>query len=376
MNFRDTNNTLVRFFAKRYLFSKKSHTLINVISIVSSLSVAVPVAALIILLSVFGGLNSLMESLNSNFDAQLKITPVEGRFFSSDELTSKIEVIGGVETITSFLEDNALARYKDAQTLVTVRGVDTLYNKVVPISNMVTVGNYSLGLGDLQYAVVGMGVAYNLGINVNLSQPLHLFVPTTERTSFIPTPSYKAKDIFPTSIFVIDAETDGSYIVVPLDFARELFSRANQVSAIGIKISEGANINTIKAEIEKVVGSKYKVQTRYQQKQTVYEIMQSEKRIIFLISLLVIIVASFTLTGSLIMLMADKRSQINILSVMGAKERFIDKIFLFQGAYISLAGIIGGVVVGSLLTIAQQYIGFIKIESQTLLIDTYPVLLS
>ncbi|MEG1934658.1 MAG: FtsX-like permease family protein, partial [Rikenellaceae bacterium] len=294
----------------------------------------------------------------------------------SDELTSKIEVIGGVETITSFLEDNALARYKDAQTLVTVRGVDTLYNKVVPISNMVTVGNYSLGLGDLQYAVVGMGVAYNLGINVNLSQPLHLFVPTTERTSFIPTPSYKAKDIFPTSIFVIDAETDGSYIVVPLDFARELFSRANQVSAIGIKISEGANINTVKAEIEKVVGSKYKVQTRYQQKQTVYEIMQSEKRIIFLISLLVIIVASFTLTGSLIMLMADKRSQINILSVMGAKERFIDKIFLFQGAYISLAGIIGGVVVGSLLTIAQQYIGFIKIESQTLLIDTYPVLLS
>lgn len=376
MNARDTNNSLVRFFAKRYLFSKKSHTLINVISIVSCFSVAVPVAALIILLSVFGGLNSLMESLNSNFDAQLKITPTQGRFFSPTELTANIESIDGVESITSFIDDNALVRYKDAQTLVTVRGVDTLYNKVVPISNMVTVGNYSLGLGDLKYAVVGMGVAYNLGVNVNTSEPLHLYVPTAERTSFLPTPSYKSKEIFPTSIFVIDAETDGSYIVVPLDFAQELFSRPDMVSAIGVKVTEDKNLNSVKSDIERAIGAEYRVQTRYQQKQTVYEIMQSEKRVIFLISLLVIVIASFTLTGSLIMLMADKQSELAVLSVLGAKSKFIDRIFLLQGIYISFTGIIGGVAIGSTLTILQQYIGFIKIDSQTLLIDTYPVVLS
>lgn len=376
MKIRDTNNSLVRFFAKRYLFSKKSHTLINVISIISSLSVAVPVAALIILLSIFGGLNSLMESLNSSFDAQLKITPIEGRFFSPSDIASKVETIEGVENITAFIEDNALARYKDAQTLVAIRGVDTLYNKVVPISNMVTVGSYSLGLGDLNYAVVGMGVAYSLGVNVNISQPLHLYVPTTERTSFLPTPSYRSKEIYPTSLFVIDADTDGSYVIVPLDFAQELFSRPDMVSAIGIKIKDDSKLNNIKSEIQNIIGDKFKVQTRYEQKQTVYEIMQSEKRVIFLISLLVIIIASFTLTGSLVMLMADKQQELKTLGVLGAKNSFLDKIFLLQGIYISFAGIAAGALIGSTLTILQQYVGFIKIESQTLLIDTYPVVLS
>lgn len=365
---------LVSLFARRYLFSKKSHSLVNTISLISSLSVAVPVAALIVLLSVFGGINSLLETLNSSFDSQIKVSTTEGRFFNPDLALVKLSTIENIEFVSSYIEDNALARYNESQTLVTVRGVDTLYRKVVPIEAMIKRGEYSLGLGDLNYAVVGMGVAYNLGVNINLSTRLELYVPSEERSSFLPTPSYNSKQIFPNSVFAVDAETDGSYIIVPLKYAQELFGRQNMVSSLAIIGSD--NTDALKKEIKSLLGDKYKVEDRYEQKQTLYQIMNGEKRMIFMISMLVIIIASFSLTGSLVMLMADKKPQIETLKVIGATESFIDKIFFMQGLFISFGGLIVGLIIGVGITLVQHFFGIVTIDSQTLLIDKYPVVLS
>lgn len=370
--------SLVRFFAKRYLFSKKSHALVNTISIISSLSVAIPTAALIILLSVFGGITSLVESLNSNFDSEIKISPQKGRFFSADSVVSQISNIDGIEFISTYIEDNALASYEDAQSLVTVRGVDTLYRRVVPIEQMMKVGSYNLNLGDINYAILGMGVAYNLGVNVNLSKSLELYVPSENRTTFLPTPSYSSKKIFPNSIFAIDAERDSKYVIVPLKFAQELFGRERKVSAVVVKSDENSSISSekIETEIARILGGDYKIENRYAQNESVYKIMNGEKRMVFIISLFVIIIASFSLTGSLVMLLSDKSKQIEITQVIGATNGFIDKIFFTLGTYISLAGVALGVVLGVVITLIQQYFGIISIESETLLMESYPVVLS
>lgn len=368
------NSKLVHFFARRYLFSKKSHSLINTISIISTMSVAVPVAALIVLLSVFGGLDLLVRQLDSSFDAKLKISSADGRYFNPDSLIAKLKEIKEIEYVSSCFEDNALAKYDNKQVLVTVRGVDTLYRKVVPIESMIRMGNYSLEHGDLNYAVMGMGVAYNLGVTLNRNMPLMLYVPTQEKETFLPVPSYRSAKLIISSIFVVDAQVDGRYVLTSLKFAQQLFQRTNEVSFLSVKSS----LSDVAEEklLRSIVGEGYKVQNQYEQNEVVYKIMQNEKRVIFLISMFVIVIASFSLAGALIMLMTDKKEQLSTLKVMGCSDGFVDKIFFVQGVYISLIGIIIGVVLGVGITLAQKFFGFVKIDSQTMLIDSYPVVLS
>lgn len=366
---------LTVFFAKRYLFSKKSHALINVISVVSSFAVAIPVAALIVLLSIFNGISSLMEQLNSKFDAELRISPVEGKFFEKDSSFDRLVAVEGVDTISYYLEDNALARYNGAQTIVTVRGVDDSYPRIVPIKEMITRGEYSTGYRDIAQASVGMGVAYSLGVNVNSSIKLDLFVPASSSNSFLPTPSFRELSLFPTSIFVLDAETDQKYIITSLSFAQKLFKQSNGFSAAGVKLVEGADLSKVIRDISRIVGDKYLVESRYEQNQSVYRIVENEKRAVFFISILVVIIASFSLVGSLIMLITDKKQQISTLKVLGAKDLFINRVFFLQGLYITLIGVAVGLVVGVVITLAQQYWGIISINSETLIINSYPVIL-
>lgn len=371
---REKKGGLVRLFALRYLFSKKSHTLINVISLISALSIAIPVAALIILMSVFGGLNSFVEQLNRGFDSDIRITSEKGRYFNPDSILLQIEDIDGIEVVSTYIEENALAKYDNAQTIVTMRGVDTLYNSVVSIEKMMKTGDYALTHGELNYAVIGMGVAYKLGVNVNLSRPLNIYVPSADQNSFIPTLSYRSDKLFPNSIFVCDAEIDGKYILVPLRFTQKLLSKEGKVTAIAIK-SRSNNLSLID-KIQKRIGGRYKVESSYAQNETIYKIMQSEKRVVFFISLLVVLISSFSLAGSLIMLMADKKSQMQTVTVMGATSRFVERVFITQGVIISGVGIVAGTLLGVSITLIQQLFGVIKINSQTLLIDSYPVILS
>ena len=316
-----------------------------------------------------------MEQLNSKFDADLKISTVTGKPFNADSIYPQLLQLTTVDVVTRYLEDNALAKYDDAQTLVTVRGVDSLYKYVVPIDDMIRVGRFSTGYGDIEYVSVGMGVAYGLGVNVNLSRRLALYVPTTARTSFLPTPSYREKELLPTSIFMLDAETDERYVVTSLKFAQQLFNREGYISAIGVRVNEGGDIDDVKRDISSIIGSEYSVDTRYEQRKALYEIIENEKRVVFFISILVMVIASFSLIGSLVMLITDKKTQIGTLMVLGARDGFIQRLFFMQGFYISLSGIVFGVVVGVAITLLQQYLGFVSIGSETLLVDSYPVIL-
>ena len=316
-----------------------------------------------------------MEELNSNFDAELKISAAKGKFFNESAVHASLLDIEGVEALTRYIEDNALASYDDAQALVTVRGVDTIYRRVVPIDSMMKVGEFSTGVGDVEYVSLGMGVAYSLGVNVNLSRKLTLYVPTSERVSFLPTPSYREMHLLPTSIFMLDAETDQRYVITSLAFAQQLFRSEGRLSAIGLSVSKDADLSDVKSAIAARLGEEYNVETRYEQRKALYQIIENEKRVVFFISVLVMLIASFTLIGSLVMLITDKKSQITTLRVLGAKDTFVERVFFIQGVYISFLGIIFGVVAGVTLTLLQQYMGMVSINSQTLIIDSYPVIL-
>lgn len=367
---------LTRFIARRYLFSRKSHSVINVISVVSAFTVAVPTAAMIILLSVYNGLDGLLKSLYKNFDPQIKVSLNEGKFFSLDSIdVQQLRRLDGVEFVSGILEENALMSYRGRQHIGTVRGVDSAYVRMIPLDSMMAGGRSRLTLGDLNFAVVGMGVAYNLGVNVNLFDPIEMFTPKSKGNNiFIPTSFYQEKKIMPGGIFALDAETDAQYVLVPLRFAQELFGQAGKVSALGISVKEGADEKEVQEAIGQFVGKQYKVQNRYQQKESLYRIMKYEKAGIFFIILLVLVIASFTLVGALIMLVADKQKETFTLSVMGAEQSFIRKVFVTQGLYISAAGTAAGTVIGLGLSLLQQYAGLVKINSNTLLIDTYPVI--
>lgn len=357
----------------RYLRSPKSHSIINIISIVSVVAVAVPTAAMVILLSVYNGLDDLLKSLYVNFDPQIRITSAEGRYFGADSLYGVLNNMPQIESYSGFLEDNALADYNDRQYIATVRGVDSSYTEVVPIESMVIRGEYKTLVGDSDAAVVGAGLAYQLGINSAMRRSLYLIAPSSSATTFIPTSFYRSLRVMPEAIFAIDAETDGKYVITSLDFAQRLFSRVGKVTAVGLKLSDGTDEALLQSELIERLGGSYIVENRYQQKQTLYTIMRYEKLAIYFIIMLVLLVASFSMIGSLIMLIEDKRDHIAMLSSVGATGRFIRDIFVTEGLLITALGIVIGLVVGLGVTLLQQYVGLVDISSATMLIDSYPV---
>lgn len=363
------------FFAKRYLFSRKSHSVINIISGVSAFTVAIPVAAMIILLSVYNGLNGLLESMYSKFDAPLQISAVEGKVFDLAGLdTAKIRAVKGVETITAVLEENALFVYRGKQHIGILRGVDPAYGTVIPVDSMIVRGEYALKYGDLDQAVIGMGVAYSLNVGMNMTDAIEVVVPRRQRiSSIIPLESIKSDIVFPAGIFALEAEIDKQYIIVPLDFARRLLDYDNKASWIGIGVNDKADIAAVQQELRKLAGDQFKVLNRFEQKETLYTIMRYEKFGIYFVLLLVLIIASFSLIGSLVMLIIDKRKDIFTLRTFGGGNPFIRQLFISEGMLISGIGMMAGLLLGIVVIILQQKFGFVKISGESFLIKAYPV---
>ena len=369
---------LVRFIARRYLFSRKSHAVVNIISCVSALAVAVPTAAMVVLFSVYNGLDDLLRSLYRNFDLPIKISAVEGKSFPADSLLlARLSSVEGVQYVTQVAEENALAEYRGRQHIGMVRGVDSFYRHVVPIESMMSMGEYALRLGDLEQAVVGMGVAYSLGINVQMFDKLTFYAPRAEGPSpalaWLGGAAYNRQSLFPVGVFSLDADTDGVYTLVPLEFARRLFDMEGRVTSLGVSVQSGYDADRVQKRIAEELGSDYRIQNRYQQKESLYRIMKYEKAGIFLICVLVLLVASLTLVSTLMMLIIDKQQGIFTLRSMGASDGFVRKVFVEQGVYIALIGTVAGMVLGIGLSLAQQYFGLIPIEGPNMLIDAYPV---
>ncbi|MBE9488310.1 MAG: ABC transporter permease [Bacteroidetes bacterium] len=370
-------NRLIRWIAHRYLFSKKSHSVINIISIVSFLALAVPTAAMIILLSVQNGLNDFVLNLSSTFEPDIKIENTEGRYFTPNEqLIEKLSEIKNIETISEVIENDVMVVYKNKQSFIKIRGVDSLFGKVIALDSIIYKGTY-----DPNNSLIGLSLAHELGMGGVFDGGLKVYSPKIKSTpTFLPLPLYNSVNLDITGLFSLDTKTELSYVIIPITKAKQLFEKGNKITNLFIKGKNGVSNLTIKKDIEKVLAknsfSKFRTTTQEEQNQAEYNILKQEKIIVFIILIMVLIIASFTLIGAIAMLMIEKEAESKLLATIGLKRKEIQKIFIYQGLYISLYGVALGTIVGLGISLLQQHFGFVKIEGASMLIDSYPVIVS
>ena len=367
---------LSAFVARRYLLSKKSHNIINFISAISLIGVAVCTMALIIVLSVFNGFDELIKSMFSNFDPDIKITPVQGKVLDpQDELLRSACKISCVDLVCETLEENVLLEYDGHMNPGIVKGVPDSYSRLTGVDTMVINGTFSLNNGSRPMAVIGAGLAYYLSVNINFVNPLLIYVPKRSgRISMNPERAFSKSYIYPSGVFAIQQEIDTRYMLVPLDFARNLLEYPTQASALEIKLKPGTDHNRARNEIQQAVGNEYVVHTQYQQHEMLYKVMKSEKFAIYLILTFILIIGSFNMVGSLSMLIIDKKNDIKTLSHIGLSKQGIRRIFASEGRFISIGGAVMGLLLGLLVCWLQQTFGFLKLDSMgSFVISSYPV---
>ena len=366
------------YIAKRYLFAKKSRNAINIISVVSVAGVAVGTMALIIILSVFNGLETMVSAIFNTFDPDIKITAVEGKTFIAD--TSRLKLLANVEGLSCYsltIEENALLKYGDRQFIATIKGVDDNYAMVTNIDSSMWEGDFILRSDKGRpFAIPGIGVAQYLGIRINFITPLNIFVPRrTGSTNINAENAFNKKFIFPSGIFEVEKEFDSKYVYIPIEFARELTEIEDGVSSIEIKFTEQADPRIVQKNVIKIYGDRFIVQNRYEQQEIFYKVMRSERLAIFFILTLILIIASFNIIGSLTMLIIEKERDIEILKSLGADNNLIRKIFIFEGWLISIIGAFTGILLGFVICWLQQTYGLVKLQSESLIMDSYPVVM-
>ncbi|HPT02697.1 MAG TPA: FtsX-like permease family protein [Bacteroidales bacterium] len=366
------------YIARRYLVSKKSHNIINIISGISVLGVTVGTMALIIVLSVFNGFEGVVVSLFNAFDPDLKITPVSGKTFRMSDLPEdSISRLPGVVHLTEVIEENALLRYHDRQCIATIKGMGNGYQDYSPLDTMLIEGQFVLERDSSEYAVPGAGIADLLGVDLlDPGSMISVYVPN-RHSSFtgLPDESFNTGVIRPSGIFSISAEFDIKYMLTPVSFARNLFGYSEEVTSAEVSLSPQADRKLIQKQVSALAGNKFVVKNRFEQQETLYKIMKSEKWAVFLILAFILFIATFNVIGSLTMLILDKRRDIAVLRSMGASDRLVRRIFLTEGLLISLSGAVAGLVIGATVCWIQQRFGIIKLQggSGAFIIDAYPV---
>ncbi len=365
------------FIARRYLISKKSHNIINLISGISMVGVAVGTAALIIVLSVFNGFESVVKSLFSVFDPDIEITIKQGKTFHPDQVNEdQIRSLPGVINYTQVVEENALLYYKKQQYLATIKGVDSLYQHNSPLDSLLVTGEMILQDDSLDFAVPGYGIAYFLDIDMNAPDNfISVYIPKRKGSiTGLPQESFYSELIQPIGIFSVQQDFDDKYMLVPLRFARRLLDYSNEVTSIEIRLAKGADSKSIQQKITTMVGPEFRVQNRFQQQEVLYKIMKTEKWAVFLILTFILIVASFNVVGSLTMLILDKQKDIGILRSLGARDATIKQIFFLEGLLITLTGAIAGLLLGLLVCFVQLKFGLVKLQGGgSFIMDSYPV---
>ena len=368
---------LPHFIARRYFFSKKSQRAINIISMISVVGVTIGTAALIIVLSVFNGFENLILRLYNSFDPDLKISKVEGKSFDLRSFPQhELKSLDGVLYVTEVLEENALVKYRDKQTIVSIKGVSDVFEKMTGIDTMISEGEFLLKKGDLNFGVVGGGIAYNLQLNLNdLLSQMEIYAPRKNTTSLLDAEAaFNRRFLSPSGVFSIQQEFDTKYIIVPLRFAYEILEKDSQVSSLEIGLKPGLKSDEIQAEIKSLVGNSYEVKNRYEQHELIYKIMKSEKWAVFLILTFILIIATFNVISSLTMLVIEKKKDITILHSLGANSSLLRKIFLLEGIFITGLGAFIGLALGFIICYLQERFGLIQLGgSGSFVIDAYPV---
>ena len=364
--------------AWRYLFSKKGHNAINIVSGISAGAVAVVTAAMICVLSVMNGFGVLVEQMFSEFDPVLLVVPTEGQTLRTDTLPIASLYAREDITVSMQLEQTALVRYKDHQLPARVLGVDSLFTRTAHMDTIITDGFFSVWDGAFERAVLGRGLAAQIGMNAHFTGALHLYAP--ERTGRInmlrPDLSLRHEHAFIAGTFAVNqVEYDDQMMLVSLPLAQRLFDYdEHTASALRIAPKEETKIKNLKSEIAKIVGPGYKVLDQYEQQEDFFRILRIEKLLTVLLLVFILLIASFNIIGSLSMLIIDKRESIRILSHLGADERTIRRIFLLEGWLISALGTACGVLLGVAVSLGQQHFGWLKLGNGTeYVISAYPV---
>lgn len=364
------------FIALRYLFSKKKQNIINIISGISVAGIIVGTMALVIVLSVFNGFNGLIETFFSNFDPDLKITASRGKMFSpSENRFEEIQNLLGVLHYAEVIEETALLKYGDQQYPAIVKGVPPNYSDYTSIDTLIIDGIFMLQDDGIDYAVVGQGVAYNLGLGLSFVDPIRIFVPKKgHQASLNPAQSLNFDYIFPAGVFSLLEEIDSKYLIVPYHFASRLFESENRVSAVELGIDPGVNSKKLQKEIQGILGDSFHVKNKYQQHDMIFRTIKSEKWASYFILVFILIVASFNMLGSLSMLIIDKKEDLFILRSMGADSKLIRKIFLFEGWLISFFGALIGALLGIFICWLQIRFELVTLPGAgSFVITAYPV---
>jgi ABC-type transport system, involved in lipoprotein release, permease component len=372
---------LAYYIAKRYLFSKKKHNAINIISAISVCGVALAALAMVCILSGFNGFQDVTASFFTAFDPELKILPKEGKVFDSrEERIARIASMSEVEVFTPTLEEQAMVEYKDRHAMAVIKGVDDNFARLTRIESILNVGGKFLLHDEItDYAVMGIELVQMLGTGVKFVDPLTIYAPRREGRVNMANPSSSFKKGYlysPGSLFIVNqSKYDRQYILTSIKFARELFNYDTEVSAIELKLFDGVNLSSFQSKLEKELGDDFLVLNRYEQQRDSLRIMEIEKYISYLFLILILVIASFNVIGSLSMLMLDKKENVSTLRSLGASDKLITRIFLLEGWMISIFGAMAGIVIGVVLCLLQQQFGFIALgkSGTSFLVDAYPV---
>lgn len=381
--------------ARRYLFAKKSHNAINVISMISVFGIALATAALVCVLSVFNGFTGVVSQTFSSFDPELQISPASGKVFDpNNPQMEEVRKIAEIAFISESLEENALLKNGDRQEPIILKGVSKKFENLADIDKLIIDGRFllredtsgaveAIGADSLEEwhidnGVVGAGLAMFLGVRANFVNPVEVYVPkrNVRVNPANPSTAFDRSDVFISGVFALNqAKYDDQMMIVSIDLARELLRYETEVSSIDIKLKDAAEVDRVQAKIKSVLGENYLVKNRFEQQEDLFRMVSIEKWVTFLILAIILVIAVFNIVGSLTILIIEKNEDIRILKNLGADNKLILKVFLFEGGLITFVGTIAGIILGLIICLLQQYFGLLQLGSTpgTFVMDAYPV---
>ncbi len=372
---------LAPFIAKRYIFAKKSHNVINIISAISAIGMAIGTAALIIIMSVYNGFDALIRSMMSNVEPDLLITPATGKVFVPEgEVYDWIYDQEAVASMSCVLQEQVFINYDGKQGLAKAKGVDWIYEEETPLREHLVEGEFKLHKGDIPLTAVGASLAYEMGLSPRFLAPVEVYFPARDRkiSTSNPFASLESIKVWPSCTFAVNADVDSELMILPIEKMRELLEYDDEVSAIELRLTPDTGekeASRLQEEIRARLGSGFNVKDRFQQNESLYKMMKYEKAAIYMILLFVIVIIAFNIFGSLSMLIIEKRSDIETLRSLGAQDSLIRRIFVLEGWLISLIGMGTGLVIGVAFALMQQYFGFIKMPGH-FTVQAYPIIIS
>lgn len=368
------------FIARRYLFAKKSHNVINIISAISAVGMAIGTAALIIILSIYNGFDELVKSTLSNVEPDILITPAKGKVFVPEgEAFDRIKANPMIGEYDLILQENVFVDYDGHQGIAKAKGVDSAFEAESPLAEHITNGEFSLHKGQLPQMVVGAGLAYKMGMNPAFLASAELYFPIRDRNFSLANPAASIETVRmrPSGIFSVNQQIDDDLMIVPIEEMRKLLGYEEEVSGVEIRLAEGSTAKDIRSaikHIQKELGPEFKVLDRFRQNPSLYKMMRYEKAAIYLILIFVIIIIALNIFGSITMLIIEKKDDIETYRSLGATDQMLRRTFTLEGWLISLLGLAAGLVIGIGFSLAQQNFGFIKMPG-SFLVNAYPVIL-